>query len=346
LLQKTDGGDLFQVNNDTGSDDHIGGVTFRDLLIDYATVQTSGAAIHVVNGQNVRIFRCVFQNCPQGVWFDESLQSCMIDCTATYPAIDGTQVAGTALILGHPTSDNSAIETFVAGCVFDAKTSPAGSVGILLNNIEHARITTTRVNAFNQGIVVAPGGNLHNVRHAFFINVTVLSGSSSASVGQGVLIQPQNGTWVGEVTFAECELDAPDSGTSYQGGGVVIDPVNGSGGGGVIDQVRFVDCHVCLWSGPGLLILGGSSTTQTPTNIEIVGGYFSVNGSPLQVFPRRGSRSSEALTGLPGFASPVLPATTHFTTVPALPEAVSCRRHRITESRLRVRKTSSFGLAT
>ena len=107
LLQKTDGGDLFQVNNSTGSDDHVGGVTFRDLQIAYSTVQTSGAAIHVIGSENVRVLRCIFQDCPVGVYFEESLQGFMIDCTAVYPNIADDAVAGTAVVLGHPTNDNN-----------------------------------------------------------------------------------------------------------------------------------------------------------------------------------------------------------------------------------------------
>jgi hypothetical protein len=289
LIQKTDDGDLFQVNNSISGDDHVGGITFRDLMIGYAAVETIGAAIHVVNGENVRVFRCVFIDCPQAVYFEESGHGAMVDCDVVYPPIGGTAVVGTALTLGNPTSDNAAIETYVAGCVFNGNSSPTGSIGIQVNNVEHARITSTRIESFNQGIVVTPGGSVHNVRRVFFRNVSVFAGSSSASVGQAVLIQPTDGTWVAQVTFAECEFDAPDAGTSYQGGGVVIDPINGSDGGGIIDQVRFVDCHVCKWPGPGLLILGGNSDTAAASNIEVAGGYYSVNGgNPATGLPSAG----------------------------------------------------------
>ncbi len=164
LLQKTDGGDLFQINNSISGDDHVGGITFRDLMIGYAAIETSGAAIHVVNGESVRVLNCVFVDCFQAVYFEESGHGSMIDCTVVYPPIGGTAVAGTALTLGNPTGDNAAIETYVAGCVFNGNSSPTGSVGIQVNNVEHARITSTRVEAFNQGIVITPGGNVHNVR--------------------------------------------------------------------------------------------------------------------------------------------------------------------------------------
>jgi hypothetical protein len=287
ILVKTDGGDFFQVNNNAGEDSNVGGVTFRDLHIMYSTVQTSGAAIHVLNGQNVRVLRVILTDCPQAVYFEESLQCSMIDCTVIYPKIGTSSVTGTALTIGHPTNDNSAIETYVAGCVFRNVTNTG--VGIQINNAEHLRVTNSRVEGFQQGIRITPGGTFHNVRKVHFGNVGCFPTSSSLTIGAAVLIQPTNGTWVAQVTFAECELDAPDGSTSYQGGGVVIDPVNGASGGGVIDQIRFVDCHVCKWPGPGLLILGGNSATAAASNIEVVGGYYSLNGgNPATGVPSAG----------------------------------------------------------
>ena len=83
--------------------------------------------------------------------------------------------------------------------------------------------------------MISPGGTAdpsHNVKHAYFGDVTCLPGSATAATAAAVLIQPNAGTWVGEVWFVGCSLDAPDGGTSYQGGGVVLDPVGGGGGGG------------------------------------------------------------------------------------------------------------------
>jgi hypothetical protein len=303
LLQKTDGGDLFQVNNSTGSDDHVGGITFRDLQIAYSTVQTSGAAIHVIGSENVRVLRCIFQDCPVGVYFEESLQGFMIDCTAVYPDIGDEAVAGTAVVLGHPTSDNNAIETYIAGCVFQGKSGGTpGSVGIQVNNAEHVRVVNTHIEAFNQGIVISPGGTAdpsHDVKRAYFGDVTCSPGSTTDATGAAVLIQPNAGTWVGEIWFVGCSLDAPDGGTSYQGGGVVLDPVGGGGGGGVIDQIRFVNCHVCKWNGPGLQLIGGTVDEEILTNVEVLGGYYSVNGAdPASGLPSAGIAIGGAPSGV------------------------------------------------
>jgi hypothetical protein len=302
LLQKTDGGDLFQINNNAGSGNHVGGITFRDLQIAYGTLQTSGAAIHVVSSENVRVLRCIFQDCPVGVYFEESLQGFMIDCTAVYTDISEAAVAGTAVVLGNPTGDNNAIETYIAGCVFQSKSGGTpGSIGIQINNADHVRVVNTRIDSFNQAIVISPGGTAdpsHNVKHVYFGDVTCLPGSATAATGAAVLIQPSAGTWVGEVWFVGCSLDAPDDGTSYQGGGVVLDPVGGGGGGGVIDQIRFVDCHVCKWNGPGLQLIGGSGSDEILTNIEVLGGYYSLNGAdPASGLPSAGIAIGGAPSG-------------------------------------------------
>lgn len=284
-LQQTVAGDLFQINNLTTSDSNVGGVTFMDLQIQYTSAATSGAGIHVgpqLEGQNVRLFRVVLQDVPQGVWFEESLQCSMVDCTAFYSA-----QTGTALTIGNPTSDNAGLETYIAGCVF--RTSTNSGTGVVIHNAEHFRMTNSRIEGFEQGILIQPGGSDHNIRKVYFGNVSCYPSSTSSTTGAAVMIQPTDGQWVAQVTFAECDLDAPDSGTLYTGGGVVLDPINGASGGGIIDQIRFVDCHVCKWPGPGLLILGGSSAAAAASNIEVVGGYYSLNGSnPASGLPSAG----------------------------------------------------------
>jgi hypothetical protein len=286
LLQVTNGADLFQVNNPTAgvNDANVGGVTFQDLHIQYVT-NFAGAAIHVVNGQNVRLLRVVLHDCPRGAYFEESLQCSMIDCTAIYPSAG---LSPTCVTIGHPSSDNNGIETYIAGCVF--RNDNNTGVAMQIYNAEHVRVVNTRMEAFQQGVLVTPSGVHQNVKKVYFGNVSCFAESNSAGTGAGVLIQPQNGRWVGQVTFDSCELDAPDNGTSYLGAGVIIDPVNGAGGGGVIDQVRFKDCHVCKWPGPGLAIYGGNnSSTPTATNVEILGGYYSLNGgSPASGLPSAG----------------------------------------------------------
>lgn len=295
LLQKTDTGDLFQVsNNDATPNDNMGGVTFRDLQIAYESAST-GAAIHVVTSLNVRVLHCVFQNCPAAVYLEDCGNTAIIDCT-----VFGTNV-GNGFVLGDNSGDTTVIETYIAGCVLDSFNSPPGGVAILIYNVEHVRCVNTRIETFNQGIVISPGSG-YSAKKLYFGNVSCfpLSKGAQTSTGAAVLIQPTGSAWVAQVWFDCCELDAPDDKSIvYNGGGVVLDPVNGTGGG-FIDQVRFTDCHVCQWNGPGLQMLGGSGLLPPIlSNVEILGGCYSLNGaSPASGLPSAGIAIAGAPSGI------------------------------------------------
>jgi parallel beta-helix repeat protein len=285
LLQMTasSGGDLFQVsNNDGTNNDNMGGVTFRDLQIAYESA-SSGAAIHVESSLNVRVLHCVFQNCPVAIYLEDCGNTAIIDCT-----VFGT-ATGNGFVLGDNNTDTEVVETYIAGCVLDSfNTTPAG-VAIQINNVEHVRCVNTRIETFNQGIVVSPGGSGNSARKLYFGNVSCFPLSKAGqTTGAAVLIQPINSASVVEVWFDCCELDAPDKPIAYTGGGVVLDPVNGTGGG-FIDQIRFTGCHVCKWNGPGLQVIGGTVATPILTNLEILGGYYSLNGAnPASGLPSAG----------------------------------------------------------
>ncbi len=65
LLQMvTNSLDLFVVNNNTSQDENVGGVVFQDMQIAYASNLTAGAAIKVINSQNVRVLRVLFSRLP------------------------------------------------------------------------------------------------------------------------------------------------------------------------------------------------------------------------------------------------------------------------------------------
>ena len=277
-LEVSNNMDLFVIdNNAEGNDNNIGGIVFQDMSMRYAVGQTSGAAIHVVNkGQNVRVFRCVFIDCPQAVYFEATLQCSMLECSCTYPnnpAVSCVTIGGQGGVTG-----DGAVETYIAGCLFRSQEYSSG-VGITVGNVEHLRVMNTRVEAFQQGIIIAPGyvaGS--NARKLFFGNVSCFPQSTVTTTGAAVLIQPTGGQSVTQAWFSHCEFTAPDGGTAYGGAGVILDPINGAMGGGLIDQIRFDDCFVCQWLGPGLSVLGG-------TNIEIKGGYYSANGNLGTVVP-------------------------------------------------------------
>lgn len=217
----------------------------------------------------------------------------MIDCTIIYPPL-GEGFAGSGVVLGADSGGNTAIETYIAGCTFNSSSTDFGGVGLQIYSVEHVRVVNTRIQSFAQAIVISPIATNTNSRKLYFGNVSAFGQNGS------VLIQPQNGNWVGEVWFHACELTPGDSGTTYQGAGVILDPINGAGGGGNIDQVRFNDCYVCQWLGPGLLILGAAPAQPLVlSNIEIVGGYYSLNGqNPASGLPSAGIATQGTVSGL------------------------------------------------
>ena len=275
VLQQTVSQDLFVVQTVTsvGSAD-IGGVVFRDLMIGYY-VGASGqnAAVHVegvVNGgasQNVRVLRMSLVNCPIGVWFENSFKCSMIDCTV----YNGSN-SGTGLMVGsfdNPATLQSAIETYIAGCLFECAGGAIGTgTAVQIYGCEHLRMVNTRLDSYGQGIAITAGAQpketAANVRKLYFGNVS----SYPSNAGAALVIQSGSSkAAVTEVFFANCEFAPAGSSTSYTGAGIVIQP----GSTGPINQIRFVDCYCCFWTGAGMQIGGGH-------NIEVLGGYYSCNG--------------------------------------------------------------------
>lgn len=266
-ISKEDAGDLFVVQNNPGHDENVGGITFQDLLINYGTGITSGAAIRLNDApgtsaasQNVRIFRVVFRDCPTAVNFHSCLQCSMLECTVVSAASNGNSQNG-VIFGGFPTS---AIETYIAGCRF--LTSNDNQTAMVVNNTEHLRIMNTRVEGWQVGISFKPQGQSYR-NH--FENVSVReSTASSTALAPALLIQPQSGGSVAETAFVNCEFAPGDNSgsTKYTLGGVYIDATNGT-----VDTIHFVSCTSVNWLGPGCQIVTG-------TNIELLGGYYSCNG--------------------------------------------------------------------
>ncbi|MBV9718903.1 MAG: hypothetical protein JOZ77_06265 [Candidatus Eremiobacteraeota bacterium] len=274
LLQQTVNEDLFVVENVTsvGSAD-IGGVVFQDLMIGYSESTGQNAAIHVegvVDGgasQNVRLLRVTVVNFPIGVWFENSLGCSMIDCN-----VFNGSTAGTALQIGSfdpsPGTLQSGIETYIAGCYFECAGDEIGTgVAVQIYGCEHLRMINTRLDSYGEGIVITAGAQPENtaanIRKLYFGNVSCYPYDTGAAL---VIESGSSAAPVTEVFFANCEFAPAKSTTTYTGAGIVIQP----GSTGPINQIRFVDCYCCFWTGPGMQIAGGK-------NIEVLGGYYSCN---------------------------------------------------------------------
>ncbi len=266
-LIQTTSGTFFDVNTQVGPpNDNLGGVTFQDLLIEYAAAATSGTAVmlgDVVNAQNVRLFRVVFSDCPQAVCFVNTLQCSVLECTVTYLNKTATPAA---VQIGTP--EQQAMETYISDCLLsNSNESPpgAGGIGLEVVRADQVRIDDLSIEGFQQGIVVDP--SVGQAVHLFFGGVRVVVRSDVDNVGAGLLIVPQSAL-VAHLVCVGCSFEPdPTYGTSYSSGGIFIT----SEESGVIDQLRFVSCYSCRWPGPGMQIDAGS-------NVEVLGGYYSCNG--------------------------------------------------------------------
>jgi hypothetical protein len=266
---------LFSVDTSAGGDEHIGGITFQDLSIKYDQDGDgntySGTAIDVVSAEHVRMFRVVFVDCEQAVWFEESLGGSLLECTAVY---QNTTASPACVTIGNDASGVAAKETYIAGCRFLANKKTGGGVGLIIQGSEHVRVSNTLFDAFFEGIKIIPGAAVsggHNALRLSFYEVQVYTfdGDDSAA-GTALTIQPQGPQDISQIVFTNCAFEpSAMAKMGSVGPGIYIDEgLYGS----TVDNVRFVSCFSSRWSGPGMEITSGS-------NIEINGGFFSGNAS-------------------------------------------------------------------
>ena len=280
-------GDMFFVETAGSHDADIGGITFEDLRFRFVdSGDTSGvAAIHVpalgtnnaINdgGQNVRVIRCIFEDCPVGVWFENSLQAVIDDCTIVYD-----QIIGTAVQIGASNNHISAkpahsIETHISNSTFRVSSgAPQGSTAMLVICAEHLRVSNVRMDGFSSGIVIAPKLGW-NVVKCHFSNVSCYVGPTNDTddiIGTALLIKTDdtedNPTFISQLIFEGCEFEPGDSNMNAAGGtgGIIINEASGT----TIENVRFVSCYSSRFPGAGMSITGGS-------DIEILGGMYSGN---------------------------------------------------------------------
>ena len=285
--------DIFYVNTRTSGDINLGGVTFEDLELKYATGLTAGAAIHVAasngndnfgnptkNGaQNVRINRCIFSECPIGVWFEQALQCSMFQCTGSWVKNNGTAIKIGGPDNGYATNPFGK-DIFITDCLFEVQSgAPTPNIAMDIIAVEHVRAKSVRFDNFDQGILIRPGespsGN--NVIRCFFSDVTVYAGETEPNngiAGTALTLEPQNSSQgIAQVAFENCLFEPGDNTTlkSSVNAGITINP-----NGGTIDNIRFVSCYACRWTGPGLSI-GLLDATGVLQNVEVLGGMYAGN---------------------------------------------------------------------
>lgn len=274
ILQVEGDGDLFSVDTgstqdegiDVGAYEHIGGITFQDLSIGYDG-GTSGAAIHVISGENVRIVRMVFIECPQAIWFEDALQCSVFESTILHSKIPAKPCA---IQLGNDENGVAAKEIYIAGCRLLAHNQIG--TALIIQGAEHVRVANVRIEAYTDGIMIVPGAAVsggHNTLRHSFSNVSVYTYNPSGPAHPAVTIQPQGPQNISQIVFSHCEFELSEQATGSLGPGIFIDEgVFGS----TVDNIRFISCLSTRWSGPGIEITSGS-------NIEINGGFYAGNAS-------------------------------------------------------------------
>ena len=216
----------------------------------------------------------------------EGLQCSLFQCTANWAEINGT-----ALKIGGPNVSGVkpfGKDIFVADCIFEiTHNAPAGNIGLDLIAAEHVRLKGVRFDGFDTGILIRPGyaaegetPSTFNVVRCYFEDVTVFAGKigtvETGPAGNGLTIQPQNDTDVGQLCFVGCTFEPginPDITSTSPGPGILIDA-----NGGFIDTLRFASCYATRWTGPGMSI-GVSGGTGTIQNVEVLGGMYSGNNN-------------------------------------------------------------------
>lgn len=265
ILQVAGNGDLFSVDPGGSGDQHIGGITFQDFSIEY-NGGTSGTAIHALSGENIRVFRMVFIDTPQAIWFEDTLQCNIFECTVEYTSITSNPAC---ITLGNDANGVAAKEVYIGASKFLA--SMNGGIGLVIQGAEQIRVTDSRIEGFSEGINIVPGAAVsggHNTLRHHFSQLSVFTGNPSGPTGPALTIQPRGPQNISQLVFVDCQFEPAAAATSL-GPGIYIDEgLDGS----TIDNVRFVSCHSTRWAGPGIEITSGS-------NIEINGGFYAGNSS-------------------------------------------------------------------
>ncbi len=264
--------DLFDV---TTSLDGTDAVVFQDLDIAYAVgnKKNLNAAINVMQG-NVRLLRVAITDAQNAVVFGDTAQCAMLHCTINYTS-DGPDT-GRAVTLGLP-SGSAARGAYIAFCTFITQPEsgsppggPTSGVGILITAAEDVRVVATRIEAFEQGVLIQPTSAGTSATKLYFRNVNAYTNSGNPLRGAAIAVEPLPLGTVKDVEFVGCDFGpTAATPTDFPGAGIYIDQ-----GSGFVDQVRLVSCYSCAWNGPGLQIEGAS-------NVEVLGGYYSCNGVDL-----------------------------------------------------------------
>jgi len=242
------------------------GCWVRDLHIQYSTGLT-GAAIHCNSVQFIKVQNVYFQDCPQAIYLQQSLQTEIEDCLfvqQTNAAVNGVIQVG-SFGVGHRAGNTCNI----MNCVLRSN-NVAGSVGINIAAAHQLWVTNCTIEQMLTGVYYVPSDQSQGV---YFTNVHIAGPGVNTTGGTAVFMQIPVGFPGGveafdTIQFIGCDLQYNGLLTNVVDG-VVLDP-NGYGNNG-IQNVYFVGTNVRGFTGAGVRVLGGKS-------IWFTGGSYSGNG--------------------------------------------------------------------
>jgi hypothetical protein len=221
----------------SGEGSNLGGMTFENLTFHYPAIDmTEGipsyAAIHTVpdgGARNVNIVRCVFDDCPIGVWFESALECCMLESLAEY-----SSNAGIAVKLGDGENEgdsSSAKEIFLTDCEFEGSAVYPGVTAIMILGSEHVRVSNCQIDDCYNGILIVPKYGKNALRH-MFTAVAIYTGeiAGATSPGYGLLIQPQiSDAAIGHIVLTDCSFELGDSAVpTATSPGILVDATVGT----------------------------------------------------------------------------------------------------------------------
>ena len=271
LLEMVDNpNDLFVVNNATTSDEDIGGIVFQDMLIEYASGLTGGAAIRAINTQNIRVFRVAFYDCPQGVVFENVLQGLVRECTFIYE----TQNAGVAVTMDVDELSHGRACNQILVQKSDIRTlqDPNTCIGVAIYACKHATLQNLSISGLNTGILLSPSSEAQND----VFDTTILDCQVGAeSAGLQLLPQSASGSNLQEVRVVSSSFTQGGD-SAYTGAGIDIALPSG-GTNSQLDTVKLIGVTSQGWQGPGLQVNAGQ-------NIQVIGGTYAGNQAGETLF--------------------------------------------------------------
>lgn len=300
LLQMTvNSDDLFVVNNSGMADENIGGIVFQDLQIGYASGLTAGAAIRISNtlagagSQNIRIVRLVFQDCPQGVVFQNTLEALVDQCTFTFSSNFSSSAPGVAITMDManttpPLSNKACNEILVRKCNIRTLQVPNTWIGVAVYACQHATIENSQISGLHNGILVKPSSVEMND-----VTLVTISDCNVGSPAAALTLMPASptGSKLREVRVRGSSFSQSPKDNTYTSGGIVIGLPPLGTDNSQLDTVKLIGVTSQGWTGPGLFITGGQ-------NIQIVGGTYAGNGTSYAGIAIAGPAANISMVGV------------------------------------------------